>query len=58
MVNFAQIINKPLDSTSKTYIEDRDLWQVLQGLPLPADVVDGADDDDVLELVVVKVGGP
>ena len=42
----------------KTHIEDRDLWQVLQGLPLPADVVDGADDDHVLELVVVEVGCP
>ena len=45
-------------TTVVPYIEDRDLGQVLQRLPLPADVVDGADDDDVLQLVVVEVGGP
>ena len=42
----------------RSYIEHRYLGQVLQRLPLPPDVIDGAHDHDVLQLVVVEVGGP
>ena len=41
-----------------SYIQNGDLWQVLQRLPLPPDVVHAAHDHHVLELVVVEVGGP
>ena len=41
-----------------SYIQNGDLWQVLQRLPLPPDVVHTAHNDHVLELMVVEVGGP
>ena len=39
-----------------SYIEHRYFGQVLQHLPLSSDVVDRADNDNVLQLVVVKIG--
>ena len=41
-----------------SYIQNGDLWQVLQRLPLPPDVVHAAHNHHVLELMVVEVGGP
>ena len=40
-----------------SYIQNGDLGQVLQCLPLPPDVLHTAHDHDVLQFVVVEVGG-
>ena len=40
-----------------SYIQNGDLGQVLQCLPLPLDVLHTAHDHDVLQFVVVEVGG-
>ena len=39
-----------------SYIQNGDLWQVLQRLPLPPDVVHLAHDDDMFDLMEVEVG--
>lgn len=41
-----------------TYIEHWNFGQVLKHFPFASDVVDGADDDHMLQLVVMEVGGP
>ena len=40
-----------------TYTEDTDPWKVADALPLLANVVFVADDDDMFELVVLEVAG-
>ena len=39
-------------------MQNGDLGQVLQSPPLPPEILHTAEDDDMLELVVVEVGGP
>ena len=39
-------------------MQNGDLGQVLQSPPLPPKILHTAEDDDMLELVVVEVGGP
>jgi hypothetical protein len=50
------VIETRFNNKKKTHIKDRNFWQVLERLPLSPDVVDGADDDDVFQFVVVEVG--
>ena len=42
----------------RTYMQNGDLGQVLQSPPLSPKILHTAEDDDMLELVVVEVGGP
>ena len=44
-------------ATIRSYIQNRDLGQVLKGFPFSPDVVHTAHDDDMFQLVVVEVGG-
>ena len=39
----------------RTYMQNGDLGQVLQSPPLPPEILHTAEDDDMLELVVVEV---
>ena len=39
-------------------MQNGDLGQVLQSPPLPPEILHTAEDDHMLELVVVEVGGP
>ena len=41
----------------KFYIEHWNFGQILEHFPFSSDVVDGADDDHMLELVIVKIRG-
>ena len=44
-------------ATIRSYIQNRDLRKVLKCFPFSPDVVDTANYDDMLQLVVVEVGG-
>ena len=44
-------------STIRSYIQNRDLRKVLKGFPFSPDVIHTPDNDDMLQLVVVEVGG-
>ena len=51
-------VRSGLDEIVKYYVKYRDLGKVLQSLPLSPEVLHTAQDHDVLQLVVVEVGGP
>ena len=57
-VNARRILTDEIERKRFPYIKNRNLRKVLKSLPFSSEVLHSPHDDNMLELVVVEVGGP